>query len=109
MDPILAADALTAAPSPLTTRETEVLRTARGDRLVRDIARKLFLSPGTVRNHLATIRQKLGADSRADAYRIVQEYSWLQTALLFEQTCLREDQIPCHASHPVQPATTHRR
>lgn len=53
VDPVLAADALTIQPSPLTPRETEVLLAAHADRPVRDIARGLFLSPGTVRNHLA--------------------------------------------------------
>ncbi|RBP61726.1 LuxR family two component transcriptional regulator [Brevibacterium sanguinis] len=77
VDPILAAEALTAQPSPLTTREADVLRTARGDRPIREVARALFLTQGTVRNYLAAIRQKLGADSRADAYRIAEDNGWL--------------------------------
>jgi hypothetical protein len=47
VDPILAADALTAAPSPLTPREAEVLPIAQEDRPICEIARALFLSPGT--------------------------------------------------------------
>ena len=35
-----------------------------------EIARTLFLSAGTVRNHLAAITQELGAGSRAEAHRI---------------------------------------
>lgn len=77
VDPVLAADALTAPPSPLTPRETEVLLAAREDRAIRDVARALFLSQGTVRNYLATITHKLGAQSRADAYRTAQENGWL--------------------------------
>lgn len=77
VDPILAADALTAAPSPLTARETEVLATAREDRPVRDVARDLFLSPGTVRNNLAAVARKLGADSRAAAFRIARDNGWV--------------------------------
>lgn len=38
VDPILAADALTAAPSPLTPREAEVLAIAQEDRPIREIA-----------------------------------------------------------------------
>jgi two-component system, NarL family, response regulator DesR len=60
VDPILAADALTAAPSPLTPREAEVLAIAKEDRPIREIARAVFLSPGTVRNYLATIYPKAG-------------------------------------------------
>jgi two-component system, NarL family, response regulator DesR len=77
VDPILAADALTAAPSPLTSREAEVLATAREDRPIREVARAVFLSPGTVRNYLATITQKLEAGSRAEAYRIARENGWI--------------------------------
>jgi len=77
VDPVPAADALTAPPSPLTPREAEVLLTARADRPVREVARALFLSQGTVRNHLAAVTHKLGADSRADAYRIAQVNGWL--------------------------------
>ena len=77
VDPILAADALTAPPSPLTPRETEVLRVAREDRSIRDVARTVFLSPGTVRNYLRAITQKLGAESRAEAYRIARDNGWV--------------------------------
>jgi len=77
VDPILAADALTAPPSPLTPREAEVLAAAGADRPIREIARALFLSPGTVRNYLAAITQKLGADGRADAYRMARDNGWV--------------------------------
>lgn len=77
VDPILAADALTMRPSPLTTRETEVLASAQEDRPIRDVARELFLSTGTVRNYLASINRKLGADSRPSAYRIAHENGWV--------------------------------
>ena len=77
VDPILAADALTAPPSPLTARETEVLSVAREGRPIREVARAVFLSQGTVRNHLATITRKLGAESRAEAYRIARDNGWI--------------------------------
>ncbi|MDG4825016.1 response regulator transcription factor [Asanoa sp. WMMD1127] len=77
VDPVLAADALTTPPSPLTQRETDVLVTARADRPVREAARELFLSPGTVRNYLAAIAHKLGAENRADAYRVARENGWV--------------------------------
>jgi two-component system, NarL family, response regulator DesR len=77
VDPILAADALTAAPSPLTPREAEVLAIAQEDRPIREIARAVFLTPGTIRNYLATITQELEARSRAEAYRIARENGWI--------------------------------
>lgn len=77
VDPVLAADALTVAPSPLTARETDVLATAGDHRPIRDVSRELFLSVGTVRNYLATINRKLGADNRSSAYRIAREQGWV--------------------------------
>jgi two-component system response regulator DesR len=77
VDPVLAADALTAPPSPLTPREAEVLGSAGADRPIREIARALFLSPGTVRNHLTAATAKLAAGSRADAHRIARENGWI--------------------------------
>jgi DNA-binding CsgD family transcriptional regulator len=65
------------APSPLTPREAEVLAIAQQDRPIREVARVVFLSPGTVRNYLATITQKLEAGSRAEAYRIARENGWI--------------------------------
>ena len=77
VDPVLAADALTAPPSPLTPREGEVLSIAREDRPIREVARRVFLSQGTVRNYLAAATQKLGAGSRAEAYDIARENGWI--------------------------------
>lgn len=77
VDPILAADALTAPPSPLTSREAEVLTVAGADRPIREVARAMFLSPGTVRNYLAAITQKVEAGSRAEAYRIARDNGWI--------------------------------
>ena len=77
VDPILAADALTAPPSPLTPREAEVLAAAGADRPIREVSRALFLSAGTVRNHLAAITQKLEAGSRAEAFRMARDNGWI--------------------------------
>ena len=77
VDPILAADALTTRPSPLTARETEVLAAAQESRPLADVARELFLSTRTVRNYLATINRKLDADSRSSAYRHARENGWV--------------------------------
>ena len=77
VDPVLAADALTAPPSPLTAREAQVLAAAAADRPIREVARALFLSPGTVRNYLAAATAKLTAGSRAEAYQVARENGWV--------------------------------
>jgi two-component system response regulator DesR len=77
VDPDLATAALTAGANPLTPRELEVLEAARERATVADIAAAVHLSPGTVRNHLSVVIQKLAARNRVDAVRIAQEKGWL--------------------------------
>lgn len=77
VDPQLANDLLFSGPNPLTTREQEVLSLARGGEPVASLARKLFLSPGTVRNHLSSAIGKTGAANRVEAARIATERGWL--------------------------------
>ncbi|MCI4062044.1 response regulator transcription factor [Micromonospora sp. R77] len=77
VDPTLAAETLATGRSPLTERETEVLRTARAGGTVADLAATLHLSEGTVRNHLSAAIGKTGARNRADAVRIAEESGWL--------------------------------
>jgi two-component system response regulator DesR len=77
VDPGLAADALSQGESPLTPREHEVLAASREHVTVADLAAALFLSPGTVRNHLSSVMQKLDARNRAEAIRRAEEHGWL--------------------------------
>ena len=77
VDPQLANDLLFSGPNPLTAREQEVLRLARDGEPVVKLARKLFLSPGTVRNHLSSAIGKTGAANRVEAARIATERGWL--------------------------------
>jgi two-component system, NarL family, response regulator DesR len=77
VDPTLAAETLVAGTSPLTSRETDVLRAAREGGTVVDIARSLHLSEGTVRNHLSAAIGKTGARTRAEAVRLAMENGWL--------------------------------
>jgi two-component system response regulator DesR len=77
IDSDLALSAWDTATCPLTAREIEILRlTARGHD-VTDIAAQLFLSPGTVRNYIATVVTKLNARNRVDAIRIAKDAEWL--------------------------------
>jgi two-component system response regulator DesR len=77
VDPGLATDSLLAGESPLTARETEVLQAARDGSSVATIAAKLFLSEGTVRNHLSSAIGKTGATNRAEAVLTAEGNGWL--------------------------------
>lgn len=77
VDPSLATDSLVAGESPLTPRETDVLRAARGGSAIVGIAKSLFLSEGTVRNHLSAAIGKTGAANRSEAVAIAEGNGWL--------------------------------
>jgi len=77
IDPTLAATTLAAGESPLTARERDVLTAARSGASVADIARKLYLSEGTVRNYLSGAMTKTAARNRMEALRIADERGWL--------------------------------
>ena len=77
VDPVLAADSLATGESPLTPRETEVLRAAREGASVAVVAGRLCLSEGTVRNHLSAAIGKTGATNRAEAVRFADQNGWL--------------------------------
>jgi two-component system response regulator DesR len=79
VDPELAAQSLAQGESPLTDRESDVLRAARDGGTVADIARELRLSEGTVRNHLSSAIGKTGARTRAEAVRLALDNGWLLT------------------------------
>jgi two-component system, NarL family, response regulator DesR len=77
VDPVLAADSLVAGDSPLTARESDVLRAARDGASVATIAGRLFLSEGTVRNHLSSAIGKTSSANRAEAARVADQNGWL--------------------------------
>lgn len=77
IDPHLAYAALSSAGSPLTERETDVLRLTASGATPREVAASLYLTYGTVRNYLASAVTKLGARNRVDAIRIAAESGWL--------------------------------
>ncbi|HZM81103.1 MAG TPA: response regulator transcription factor [Candidatus Limnocylindrales bacterium] len=77
VDSNLALAAWDSAECPLTAREIDVLRLAADGAEAPEIAARLFLSTGTVRNYLSTIATKLNARNRVDAIRIANESGWL--------------------------------
>ena len=77
VDPALAAASLSIGSSPLTERETQVLVATSQGGSTAAIAHAVYLSEGTVRNHLSAAMGKLGAASRAEAVRVATENGWL--------------------------------
>lgn len=77
IDPQLAYTALEVADSPLTDRETDVLRLTASGATPREVSAQLHLTYGTVRNYLASAVTKLGARNRVDAIRIATAAGWL--------------------------------
>jgi two-component system, NarL family, response regulator DesR len=77
IDRELAAAALAIGATPLSAREADVLRAAVDGSTVADIAGRLFLSEGTVRNYLSSAIGKTGARTRVEAARVAAEKGWL--------------------------------
>jgi two-component system, NarL family, response regulator DesR len=77
IDPGLALTALSEGENPLTSREREVLAAAKSGATVADIAARLSISEGTVRNHLSMAIQKVGGRNRFEAARLAEQKGWL--------------------------------
>ncbi|MET7073908.1 response regulator transcription factor [Trueperella pyogenes] len=77
IDPALATEALFSGANPLTEREREILRLALNGGTVADIAARVYLSEGTVRNHLSAAIGKMGVRTRAEAARAARDLGWL--------------------------------
>lgn len=72
-DPVETADALLAAG--LSEREADVARLVAEGRTYKDIGAQLFISAKTVEHHVAKVRQRLGAGSRAEMLATIREMS----------------------------------
>ena len=70
--------ALETGASPLTARETDVLREAQNGTSTEDIGARLALAPATVRNYLSNAISNTGARNRIDALRIARDAGWLE-------------------------------
>ncbi|KUN87303.1 response regulator transcription factor [Streptomyces griseoruber] len=77
VDPALAAAALSAGPSPLTSRECDVLKASADGATAADIAARLHLSESTVRNYLSAAIGKTGTRNRTEALREARRQGWL--------------------------------
>ena len=76
IDPQLAIEAWSEA-DPLNDRERQVLRLAGEGLSAGEIAARLHLSQGTVRNYLSEAIGKLGVGNRIEAYRMARQKGWL--------------------------------
>ena len=77
VDPELALSALSDGDNPLTGRERDVLTASLDGASVADIAARLYLSEGTVRNHISMAIQKLNVHNRMEAAHLARERGWL--------------------------------
>ena len=64
-------------PNPLSPQEQAVLKEVAKGASNQEIADRLFLSNGTIRNYMSAILTKLDAENRTEAARIAQEKGWL--------------------------------
>ncbi|HEY0540279.1 MAG TPA: response regulator transcription factor [Actinoallomurus sp.] len=77
IDPALAAAALSAGPNPLSPRERDVLSASADGSTIGDVAARLHLSEGTVRNYLSAAIRKTAARNRIEAVQTAQRQGWL--------------------------------
>jgi two-component system response regulator DesR len=77
VDPELAVAALTARDNPLTARERDVLELAASGEPNIQIAQKLFIANGTVRNYMSRAIAKTGGRNKIEAIKIAQAAGWL--------------------------------
>ncbi|MCL1923543.1 MAG: response regulator transcription factor [Propionibacteriaceae bacterium] len=63
--------------SPLTARETDVLRTVARVGTTAEISKVMHLSPGTINNYVSSIMAKLGAANRVQALIIARDNGWI--------------------------------
>ncbi|WP_102192488.1 response regulator transcription factor [Microbacterium aurantiacum] len=77
LDPALAEESLFEGANPLSDREQQILRLAADGRSAAMIAAEVFLSAGTVRNHLSAAIGKTGAVNRAQAVRTASDKGWI--------------------------------
>ncbi|MCP8967975.1 response regulator transcription factor [Ectobacillus ponti] len=63
--------------NPLTDRERDVLLLAKEGKTTNEIAKTLYLSPGTVRNYMSEVLNKLRVRNRIEAIAAAEEKGWI--------------------------------
>lgn len=64
--------------NPLTDRETEVLILVAEGKTTKEIAKELYLTPGTIRNYISSILEKLNVGNRIEAISRFKEKGWFK-------------------------------
>ena len=77
IDPTLAARALRAASCPLSSREREILAACAEGLSTAELATRLWLSEGTIRNRVSEILGKLCVRNRTEAVQLARDNGWL--------------------------------
>lgn len=77
VDPALAEASLFEGANPLSEREQQVLRLSADGRAIARIAAEVFLSAGTVRNHLSSAIGKTATENRVQAARVARDKGWI--------------------------------
>ncbi len=77
VDPELAAESIAGGANPLSERERQILRECLDGRPVAEVAARVNLSAGTVRNYLSVAIAKTGTATRVAAARTAQRNGWL--------------------------------
>ncbi len=77
IDPTLATESLLDGVNPLTDREQDVLRAALAGSPVTEIAARVHLSAGTVRNYLSSAIGKTHTTTRVEAAQVAERRGWL--------------------------------
>ena len=70
-------EAMMTSKNPLSNQEILALQAAARGLSSKEIAQKLYLSNGTIRNYMSSILTKLAAENRLEAVRIAQENGWI--------------------------------
>lgn len=62
---------------PLTKRELEILQVMQSATTTKEIAERVFLAEGTVRNYISAILSKTGTATRLEAVMLAQKNGWI--------------------------------
>lgn len=76
-DPKLVSGVLNEVDNPLTNREMDILKMFEQVATTKELAQKLFLSEGTVRNYISSILSKTGTSSRLEALNLARNKGWI--------------------------------
>lgn len=75
--PSFVSGVLNEVDNPLTKRELEILKMLEQVATTKELAQRLFLSEGTVRNYISSILSKTGTASRLEALNLARDKGWI--------------------------------